>query len=88
MTFTVNGMSEPFIKLSKSESINHHIYLDECLQKRLVPFINDKHRYGNYLFWPDLASSHYASQNINFVAKDMNPANFLKRVQLKTFGVI
>ena len=86
VAISANGMSEPFIKLSKSESIKQHIYLDECLQKRLVP--NDKHRDGNYLFWPDLASSHYASQNINFVAKDMNPANFLKRVQLKTFGVI
>jgi hypothetical protein len=49
----------------------------------LVPFIREKYSDGNYVFWPDLASSHYAKtvvatfndENINFVPKDMNPAN-------------
>ncbi len=45
-----------------------------------MPFIK---KHSNYIFWPDLASSHYANsvlnylrkQKINFVEKTENPAN-------------
>ena len=55
----------------------------ECLQKRLLKFVKAHHSEGQYVFWPDLASSHYAKtvvnwyneQNINFVTKEINPAN-------------
>ena len=48
-----------------------------------MPFINMYHSDDKYLFWPDLASSHYANSVINFfeekklklVAKKDNPAN-------------
>ena len=48
-----------------------------------MPFINKHHSDGNYKFWPDLASSHYATevveyyraQKIKFVEKCENPAN-------------
>ena len=57
------------------------IYVEECLQKRLLPFIQ-KHT-NSVLFWPDLASCHYgktaqewyAGHNINVVPKDCNPPN-------------
>lgn len=52
------------------------------MQKRLIPFINDKFPDGNYMFWPDLASAHYSNsvvdwmnENINFIPKDSNPPN-------------
>jgi hypothetical protein len=64
-------------------AINEEVYLNECIIKRLVPFINKYHSDGNYVFWLDLASSHYAysvtdwleEQKIPFVPKDMNAAN-------------
>ncbi len=62
-------------------AVNKKIYEEECIEKRLVPFINTHHADGNYLFWPDLASSHYATtvtdyfkaHNIKFVQKADNP---------------
>lgn len=62
-------------------TINQQVYVNECLQKRLLPFIQ-KHT-SSVLFWPDLASCHYgkaaqewyAGNNINIVPKDCNPPN-------------
>ena len=85
-------MSEPLIRDSKAVAINQQIYLKECFKKRLLPFIHDKHSNGNYLFWPDLATSHYAkdcltwmSENINFVPKDMNPPNVPQARPIENF---
>ena len=52
----------------------------------MEPFIKKYHRHGNYVFWPDLASSHYAknvighlySKKINFVPKWLNPKKLEK----------
>ena len=46
-----------------------------------MPFINAHHADGNYVFWPDLATSHYAktvidcyeAHGISFVKKVDNP---------------
>ena len=46
-----------------------------------MPFIKKHHPEGNFVFWPDLASAHYAksvtsyliSKNITFVQKADNP---------------
>lgn len=62
-------------------TINADLYLQECLKKRVLPFIR-KHR-SPVLFWPDLATAHYArkvqewyrEENIEFVEKSMNPPN-------------
>jgi len=40
-----------------SGTINTDVYVKECLQKRLLPFIT-QHK-GPSFFWPDLASCHY-----------------------------
>ena len=64
-------------------AVNQKIYLDECIKKRLIPFIKAHHSDGKYLFWPDLASAHYAKtvtgffdeKNINYVKKKDNPPN-------------
>lgn len=62
-------------------TINSQIYMNECLKKRLLPLYK-KHDVPP-LFWPDLASAHYAKStlqwlsenNISFVEKDINPPN-------------
>lgn len=74
------GVSQPLIRLS-GQAINADVYLEECVKKRLIPYINV--HYTKYVFWPDLASSHYANKVINhlrenhivFVEKNDNPAN-------------
>ena len=74
------GLSEPFFVPSRL-AVNKTIYEKECIKKRLVPFIKAHHVDGNYVFWPDLASSHYArtvtecytTHGINFVKKVDNP---------------
>lgn len=70
-------------------TINSKNYIDECLKKRILPFIK-KHE-GAVLFWPDLASAHYAKttvswyevNNVRYVNKLMNPPNcpFLRPIE-------
>ncbi|XP_017464756.1 PREDICTED: uncharacterized protein LOC108358113 [Rhagoletis zephyria] len=62
-------------------TINTEIYVKECLQKRLLPFL--RHHNGQIMFWPDLAPAHYANitqkwfedNNVHYVRKDLNPPN-------------
>jgi len=86
------GLSEPLIRESDAEAINQYTYLDLCLRKRLVPFINKFHSDGNYIFWPDLATSHYSNanikwmeENINYVDKSLNPPNVPQARPIENF---
>jgi hypothetical protein len=76
---SINGLSEIYVVQSR-DTINSDIYIEECLNKHLIPFIKKKHYSMPYVFWPDLASAHYASNtlndhNVKFVAKNENTAN-------------
>ncbi len=82
------------VKFVKSGlAINQKIYGDECLRKNLLPFIKNHYMDGKYVFWPDLASSHYANSvltdlrdnNVNFVQKIDNPANVPKVRPIENF---
>ncbi len=84
MAISHAGISGFFIVPSKM-AINQEIYLEECLKRRLLPFINKHHRGGKYVFWPDMASSYYANSvqklahsNTPFISKSENVANVLK----------
>ena len=75
-------ISEPLFCISTAVAINTSIYINECLEKRLLPFIRKYHGDFNYLFWPDLASSHYSKgslnwmdEYVNYVDKEFNPPN-------------
>ena len=75
------GISPPIFQKS-GLAVNQTIYL-KFIKRGVIPFINKHHSDGNYKFWPDLASSHYANsvvnymnaQNVKFVQKQENPAN-------------
>lgn len=64
-----------------SGTINSEIYVKECLQKRLLPFVR-QHNVSTF-FWPDLASCHYSKatakwyeeNNIVLVPREANPPN-------------
>ena len=55
----------------------------ECIKHGVIPFIHKHHSEGNYKFWQDLESSHYAkevmeyyrAQKIKFVEKLENLIN-------------
>lgn len=86
------GHSVPYFHLSKG-AINKNIYINECLKKRLIPFLRKVHPDENILFWPDLASCHYAKDtirfieenNIPFVNKGNNPPNVPELRPIETF---
>ena len=64
-----------------SGTINTEIYIKECLQRRLLPFLRE-HNVSTF-FWPDLASCHYSkatlkwyeTNNVVFVPREANPSN-------------
>ena len=78
-----------------SLAVNQEIYKNECLAKGLIPMIQKYYTDGKYVFWPDLASSHYAksvqnylkSNKVRFVAKMDNPANVPKVRPIEDFGL-
>ena len=76
------SMSKTYFCLSKSVAVNTDIYIYECLQPKLLPFIHKHHGNFNYLFWPDLDGAHYSNEtvawmkeNVYFVEKASNPPN-------------
>ncbi len=86
------GMSKPLFRPQGSVAIKTPIYINECLKKRLLPFIKKYHQDSNYLFWSDLASAHYSNltirwmnENINFVDKDCNPPNIPQARPIENF---
>jgi transposase len=91
-----NGLSSPYIQENRNEAISKKVYLERCLQPNLVKFISDFHKNTDLIFWPDLASSHYSkdvinwleSQNIKFVPKECNPPNCPQVRPIETFWAI
>jgi transposase len=75
------GISSLLIRKSNSLALSSTIYVNECLKKHLVPFLSTAYPSGHYIFWPDLASCHYASatlewlnnNKIPFLPKEKNP---------------
>ena len=64
-------------------TVNGRIYLQRCIKSVLVPFIIQHHRKKDILYWPDMATSHYTKevieylrlQNIEFIPKSDNAPN-------------
>lgn len=88
------GVSKPLM-LKSGLAINKTRYM-KALRTRLLPFINEHHKNGDYLFWPDLASSHYANEvidfldreNVNYVPKVKNPPNVPEARPIEDFWAI
>ncbi len=74
-----NGRSNAYLA-PKNCAIDSKIYSKE---KRLIPFLKKYHAEGRYVFWPDLATAHYAKNmiavfnkfGIKFVECAHNPPN-------------
>lgn len=82
MAVSSQGVSSVYVHRSK-KGIGQDVYLNECIKKRLLPFINKYHSNGNFLFWSDLANAHYSNivqehlneEEIRYVARVDNPPN-------------
>lgn len=89
------GLSQSLIRKS-GFAINAETYLNECLRRRLIPYIRANYSEDEYVFWPDQASSHYAKivldhlreQKIKFVEKADNPANVPEIRPIEDFWAI
>ena len=63
------------------------------MKRSLIPFIREKYRHRRYVFWPDLASSHYAnsvqnyliSEKVKIVPNMVNMANVSKSRPIEDF---
>lgn len=82
-------VSKPFIT---TKTLNSKLYLKECIMKRLIPFIENK----DVLFWPDMATSHYAKivtdalreQKVDFVEKKDNAPNVPQARPIERFWAL
>jgi transposase len=91
LAISPKGVSKPYFCKSKS-AVNQDVYY-QILKEKLVPFIKKNYSTGGYVFWPDLASAHYAtkvtdylkSQNIPYIPKFMNPANLPEARPIEDF---
>jgi hypothetical protein len=87
------NVSEPYIKIG---CMNAEEYRKECLEKRLLPFIQKHHTIDNALFWPDLATIHYSARaqewlkdnRIECIAKERNPPNVPQARPIERFWSI
>ncbi|XP_031621012.1 uncharacterized protein LOC116339331 [Contarinia nasturtii] len=86
------GISTPVIRPFGAKAIDSDTYINQCLPK-LKQFIENHHTRAEIMFWPDLASSHYAkktlnwltAQNIPFVPKKDNPPNIPQTRPIEDF---
>ncbi|CAF4611291.1 unnamed protein product, partial [Rotaria sp. Silwood2] len=66
LALSCQGVSQPYIGTTKGVAINSDVYVQKCLPK-LLAFIKEHHQHDDYIFWPDLASSHYANTTIDWL---------------------
>ena len=91
MAMSSRGVSDMYVHKRK-QAICQDTYLNQCINKRFLPFIDKYHQNGNYLFWPDLASAHYSKsvqerlneKNVPFVIRKDNPPNAPQARPIKT----
>ncbi|CAF2102139.1 unnamed protein product [Rotaria magnacalcarata] len=92
---SAKGISIPYIDGTKGLAITADIYINKCLSKRRS-FIEEHHAGDEYIFWPNLASSHYAHKNSTMASSakhqirtkrtPLHSQTFQSRIRLTAFG--
>ena len=62
MAISAKGVSHAYVHRGK-QALNQEICLTECIN------LDEYHLNGNFLFWSDLARSHYSNKNIPYVSR-------------------
>lgn len=91
LAISERGISDP-VFFKGGLAVNAQVYNEKCVPA-LKNFIKKYHSHDKVIFWPDLASSHYANatiqnlsnQKIEFVPKQMNPPNVPQLRPIETF---
>ena len=60
MMISAKSISNVYVHRGK-QAVDQKIYLKECINRRLLPFVDKYHSNGNFLFWRDLAPPHYSN---------------------------
>lgn len=89
----LGNVSEPFISTG---TITMEVYRSECLEKRLLPFIEKHHQKEEVLFWPDMASAHYGQvavawyeeNGIDYVHRNENAPNVPQARPIERFWAL
>lgn len=89
------GISRPYVGRVRGEALDSERYINSCLTK-LVDFVHEHHVGDDIMFWPDLASCHYAREtqnwlrqnNIPFVPKNDNPPNLPQARPIEDFWAL
>lgn len=89
------GISTPYVGHVRGEAVDANVYTRRCLPK-LLRFIRRHHNNDDFIFWPDLASCHYArltqnwltQNNIPFVPKNDNPPNIPQARPIEKFWAL
>ena len=92
LAITMKRRSEPYIAPHKKNT-DQKVYLKECLEKRLIPFLKMAYPKGNAIFWPDKARAHYArtvqtflrEQKIKCVEYNLNPMKVPQTRSVETY---
>ena len=66
ITISEKGISKSFFSKQK-QAVSQTTYLNRCIIARLIPFIKSHHHKEKVLFWPDLASSHYGQDVLQYL---------------------
>jgi transposase len=86
-------VSDPYIS---DKTMTGEVYVKECLEKILLPFIKKYHKVDEIIFWPDMATCHYKrcvidwfnSQNIKFIEKTENAPNVPQARPIEKFWAL
>ncbi|KAL4469145.1 hypothetical protein ABPG72_005915 [Tetrahymena utriculariae] len=79
--FSSRGISQPYFKQSQL-AVNQEIYLNECIKRRLIPFIKKYHNDDDYVFWPDQL------RPITLILQKDNPSNLPECRPIEDFWAI
>ena len=82
IAISAKGVSNVYVSGGK-QAVDQKIYLIECINRRLLSFVDKYHSKGNILFLPDLAQPHCSNivqqrlneKNIPYVSLVDNPPN-------------
>jgi hypothetical protein len=59
LAISSRGVSDVYIPRGK-QAVRQDTYLQQYIDRRLLPFIEKHHADGNFRFWSELAAAHYS----------------------------
>ena len=60
LAISPRGMTQAVFSKS-GLAVNQKTYLEKCIKPKLVPFIRENYEKDGFVFWPNLATYHYAN---------------------------